>query len=191
MSNPETNPNRPTLNIRIDKSDIEKEQAEKIEALTRENQTQQETIKNMLVDHKAKFDLENTNHMGIKVAPTNSESPPLEAPRKKEIQLIDLEDSFIPEDFVRGKNPQEVLEKIEMLSRSKAENSDTYKKILSKVIKRTFEGQKSLDITFSGSSKDFMRSPLPINDNLPLETQERIKQRNEKLRNNRLNWKVN
>ena len=131
-------PKNPKLNIVIDRSEIEKDKDAKIEQLTRENQTQQETIKNMLVDHKAKFDLENTNHMGIKVAPTNSESPPLEAPHKKEIQLIDLEDSYIPEDFVRGKNPQEVLEKVEMLSKSKCENSDDYKKILSKVVKRTF-----------------------------------------------------
>ena len=126
------------LNIVIDSSEIEKDKDAKIEQLTRENQTQQETIKNLLVEHKAKFDLENTNYMGIKVALTNSESTLLEALHKKEIQLIDLEDFYISEDFVRGKNTQEVLEKVEMLSKSKCENSDDYKKILSKVVKRTF-----------------------------------------------------
>jgi hypothetical protein len=76
-------------------------------------------------------------------------------------------------------------------AKSKAENADEYKRILSKVVKKTFEGSTPLDITFSGSNKDFMRSPLPINENLPLDQQERVKEKNAKLRNNRINWRVN
>ena len=96
MSNPEPNPNRPTLNIKIDKSDIEKDQDKKIEQLTRENQAAQETISALLKSEKQKFE-ESTNYAGFKLPPVGGESPPLEAPKKEvwTMKNFDFENSAV------------------------------------------------------------------------------------------------
>jgi hypothetical protein len=173
-----------TLKIIVDSSPRE-EEYKKIIA------EKDELIKTMLVNEKEKFFAENTNHLGLKNAPVGGESAPLEAPQKPEIQLIDMEGSFIPQDFVYGKNPIDVLQKIELISKSKAENADEYAKILSKIAKKSFSGQKALDITFIGDNVLFNRSKQPVREYATAEEKLRVARSNIKLDKNRTNWKVN
>lgn len=182
--------NNATLKVVLDHSYQEQQLRAQLDKANEENTKNVETIKALLVDHKEKFESE-TNHQGLKLPPVGGESPPLEAPQKQETQLNNLEGSIVPQDFVYGKNTNDVLQKIELLSRSRAENAADYKKILGKLVKKSFSDSKPLDITFVGKNTDFMRSPLPTNENLPLEYQERVKKRNSKLKDNRIAWKVN
>jgi hypothetical protein len=190
MSNQEQPKNQnPRLNIVIDKSDIEKDQAAKIENLIRENQAKDDIIKNMLVDHKEKFELENTNSQGLKFPPVGGDSAPLESPKR---DVIHLTCSDIDPAWVRENSPQAVIARVEELSRmADNKNKNEFAQILSKIAKKSIQGDKALDITFVGKNCDFMRSPLPLNDAMSIEQQNHAKQRNEKLGNNRINWKIN
>jgi hypothetical protein len=138
------------------------------------------TVKNMLIDHKAKFELEN-KQMG---APYNSESPPLEAPQRKP---IDMQGSNLSPNQVCGSSVEQLFDNISKLSHV-AENASEYKKIQSKLLKKMLHNPKPLDLTFKGDSKLFLRHDVSIGEFDDEYTKKQKENHNNLLKANRQKW---
>ena len=151
VSRPTKNSN-PKLNIVIDRSEIEKDKDAKIEQLTRENQKHEETIKNMLISEKQKFE-SSTNYMGVKEPIPDPNSPPLTEPKK---QLWNLKNVDLMDSAILGMNPkfpstEEAMNYIKKIAENpQAEDyelaNSLYGKLVNKALKQggVFEYQGNL-----------------------------------------------
>ena len=186
MSNQEQPQKTPTVKFVIDRNpEIENLRTE-LENEKIKNSKNEETIKSMLKSEKEKF--EDGIVDGHKKPTVGGDIPPLE--QKRYEQTISLDGSYIPSDMIFGKTPTDVLEKIETLAKSQAENADEYKKILSKVAKKALTSDKSLSLTFKGDNRLFLRTPKKIGEFDSQEIKEIKEKYNEKLRQNRTNWSI-
>lgn len=183
-------PTKPTLNIKIDRSEEMKDKDIKIENLIKENSKQQETIKILMQSEKEKFE-KSTNHLGLKIPESGGESAPLETPKPKEVKLVSLEGVYIDNDMVFGRTPAEVIQKVETLAKSKAENADEYRRILSKIAKKALTSDKVLDLTYKGDSKLFLRHDAIIGEFDSDELRNRKIAYNKRLAENRVKFSQN
>ncbi len=172
--------NNKNIKVVIDTSATEKRIKEEYEQKLAEKD---ETIKALLAKEKKEF----IKEIEPRPAPTGGETSRLYEP---EPLKIDIEGSDIDPSWVKGSNVGEVIEKVNILSKQAA-NKNEYKRIQSKLLKKMISGNKPLDMTFLGSSKDFLRSELPIRE---LDSEEIRQQKidyNNRLKANRTNWRNN
>jgi hypothetical protein len=178
-------PTKKELIVKIDTSEAEKRIRNEFEEQLK---TKDETIKSLLSSHKAEV-IE-----GEQKAPIGGDTCTLEANEKARIgeeTRISIEGSYVPFDFVRGKTENEVIQKIELLANSECDNKADYQRLMSKLTKKVIQSSKPLDMTFMGSSKEFIKSPKPINEFDSVEVKAQKNAYSDKLRANRTNWRIN
>jgi hypothetical protein len=114
---------------------------------------------------------------------TNGESALLYTPEAEKHTFTNVDASTIPLEWVHGKSETEVLS----LTKDLADKGNVdAKKAIRTITKRSF--RDGLNLEYRGSSIDFNRHELPVNDSMPIEEQERRKKRNAYLRENRCKW---
>lgn len=147
-----------------------------------------ETIKALLSQEKERLfyeqerkKAENVNNP--KPAPIGGDTALYQSNKFKESYPLDVANSDIDPSWIKAKNVPEVIALTEELARKGNKDCQL---IIDKLTKKVI--RKGINLEFKGSAKDFLRSPLPITDNLPVEEQERRKKVNERLIENRQNW---
>ena len=90
----------------------------------------------------------------------------------------------LPLSMLTFSNEKEALMEIQKRARKHDPESTEYMQRLTKRL--TKEG---FEFEFQGNSKQFLKQDLPISENMPLEEQQRRKRYNDKLLNNRTNWR--
>ena len=89
----------------------------------------------------------------------------------------------LPLELIKADSPETLIQIL-----NKRTDKDA-KLALNKMNAKLIKSGKGLNIEFEGSSKDFLKSPLPISDNLEDSERERRERINDKLKRNRTNWK--
>lgn len=100
---------------------------------------------------------------------------------------IEVDGSYIEPSWVKGSTAQEVISKIEHLSHV-ADNKADFQHIKSKLTRKMLHSDKPLDIIFQGSSKEFIKSEIPISEFDSDSLKSKKTSYNERLRQNRVNW---
>ena len=137
------------------------------------------TIGALLNQHKKEFE----ETIEPKPAPIGGDTAPLEPTEPR----IVVDGSYIEPSWVNGDSPEEVISKVEHLSRV-ADNKADYQKIMSKLARKMLHG-KPISIQFEGSLKDMVKSPKAIGEFDDEETKELKRAFNERLRANRTKWR--
>jgi hypothetical protein len=164
--------NSPAL---VEANEVIKKQAEKIGSL-------EESTRALLADRKKEF--EDSMPFGRREPPVGGDSAPLEQPK----QEFDLTNSDIDISWAKSENPLELIAYVEQRAKLNNEDSKEAKEILSKLTKKVIDSK--FDYTFTGSNKEFMKSPLEIRGFDSEETKQLKQAYNEKLRRNRTeNWR--
>jgi hypothetical protein len=183
------NPKTPISNVKItlDRTEIEKDKDAKILELSTELGKMQEANKTLLAQHKTEFEAQTKD--GLKIAPKDGETATYDVHEPEEYKLsnLDLENSDIPLSWVKGKTEAEVIEIAEHLARH---GNPEYVRVIQKLTKKLLHGDKPLDMTFKGSSKDFMRNELKVRETDTKEIRNIKEQVNSKLKANRCNWSI-
>lgn len=112
-------------------------------------------------------------------------APLYEQPKRDGFQI---EGSDIDPLWIKGSTVEKVINLVNKCARE-ANNKETFQRIQGRLLKKTITGSKPLSIEFQGSNKDFLRSPMPINEFDSKEIREQKEKRNERLRENRTNWR--
>jgi hypothetical protein len=172
-----------TLKVVLDHSYQEQKLREELDKANQENTKNIETIKALLVDHKEKFESE-TNYAGLKNPTVDLNSnPPLEQPKRP----INMEGSSINPNQVCADSVEHLFDNISKLSHV-AENRDEFKKVESKLLRKMLHNPKPLDLTFKGSSIEFLRHPKIASEFASEEEKRIIEQSNNRQRINRQKW---
>jgi hypothetical protein len=168
----------PKINISIDHSENEKQ-------LQKQLDEAHIKIGALLAENKKEF----VPSIEVKQPPLSSpqDTAQLE-PKRQTSGSIELDvDCSIPLE-AKGDSPQQIFEFLDTNARKG--NRDA-QKILGRMVKKTFSGDKAFDATFTGSNIDFNKTPKVIGEWDNSELKAHKTQFNERLRKNRTeNWKV-
>jgi hypothetical protein len=171
-------PKNKELTIKIDTSEAEKRIRSEYEARLAEKDS---AIK----------ELQNSHMESERPAPVGGDTCTLEQNEKartgnSETFHIDWENSELDPSWVKGKNEAEVIAVTEDLA--KKGNIQAIA-IIQKLTRKILHSSKPLSIEFQGSSKDFLKSPMPIPELASEADRNRIEKHNSMLKANRQNWK--
>lgn len=157
-----------------------------IARLNQELGKMQETNKILLEEQHKNF----TEQKHIETPPEGTTARLNEEHEGQRIFTVSSEGSYIEPSWVKSSSHEENIAIVQHLAKV-AENKEDFQKIESRLLKKVIKGNKPFDMTFLGSSKDFMKSPLPVTDDLPIAEQERRRKKNDYLKANRCSWKNN
>ncbi len=132
----------------------------------------------LLIEHKKEF-----VESEPKKAPEGGDTASYESNSHRVQFPIDIANSDIDPSWIKGKTEAEVIALTEELAK---DGNVGCQKIIDKLTKRVIKN--GINMEFRGNAKNFLRSPLPISDNLPVDEQERRKKANARLTANRQNW---
>jgi hypothetical protein len=119
----------------------------------------------------------------------SNESTSREYKERQSVKVADIEGSDVPVEWVKANSIPELINTITELSH-KAENKEEYQRILSRMTKKLIHNSKPLDMTFTGSNTDFIKTPKIIGEFDSNELREKKEAYNNRLRMNRCqNWK--
>jgi hypothetical protein len=164
------------IQVVIDKTLVEKELAEKLNDANRKIGSLEEANRALLSQDRKEF----VSEIEPKKPNTNGESALLYEPERR---TMPIEPDSIPLEWVHGKTDIEVL----AITKGLADKGNVdAKKAIRTITRRSF--RDGLNLEFHGSSIDFNRSELPVNDSMPIEEQQRRIKRNQFLRENRCKW---
>jgi len=94
--------------------------------------------------------------------------------------------SDLPLEYISCENVNDLISVVE----SKAKSGDKpSQEFLSKITSKMIRSPKALDLTFEGSSKDFLRQEKKINLGDSEEVRQKKEEFNDNLRKNRTNWR--
>jgi hypothetical protein len=173
------------LVVKIDNSEAEKRIRNEYEDQLK---TKDETIKSLLNSHKSDYEGEQRPPKGDPedTAPIDREEKARNGNSERETFHIDWANSELDPSWIKGKSEAEVITVTEDLAK---QGNLQAKAIIQKLTRKILHSDKPLSIEFTGSSKDFMKSPKPIPEFCSAEDKAKIISYNEKLRQNRVSWR--